>query len=143
MDGDCQDGDTERTVLRIFGIFLTKEYGYGQCSYTRVVTEDKVHCSLVIGKARIAPTKVVTILELTAAVVSSAVSSMFKEELELKINQEYFWTDSLKMKPKEFISSFPVKYKESEKQQTQHNSTISRLTKTQRITPPTASRCQS
>ena len=47
-------------------------------------------------KARVAPAKVVTIprLELTAAVVSSAVSKMVKEELELKIDQEYFWTDS-------------------------------------------------
>ncbi|XP_067380798.1 uncharacterized protein [Channa argus] len=70
--------------------------GYGQCSYIRVVSEDKVHCSLVIGKARVAPTKVVTIprLELTAAVVSAVISSMLKEELELKIDQEYFWTDS-------------------------------------------------
>lgn len=71
-------------------------YGYGQCSYIRVVSEDTVHCSLIIGKARVAPTKVVTIprLELTAAVVSAAVSSMLKEELELKVDQEYFWTDS-------------------------------------------------
>lgn len=70
--------------------------GYGQCSYIRVVSEDKVHCSLVISKARVAPTKVVIIqrLELTAAVVSTAVSGMLKEELELKIDQEYFWTDS-------------------------------------------------
>ncbi|KAK2887882.1 hypothetical protein Q8A73_019330 [Channa argus] len=70
--------------------------GYGQCSYIRVVSEDKVHCFLVIGKARVAPTKVVTIprLELTAAVVSAVISSMLKEELELKIDQEYFWTDS-------------------------------------------------
>lgn len=55
-----------------------------------------MHCSLVIGKARVAPTKIVTIprLELMAAVVSSAISCMLKEELELKIDQEYFWTDS-------------------------------------------------
>lgn len=60
------------------------------------MSEDTVHCSLIIGKARVAPTKVVTIprLELTAAVVSAAVSSMLKEELELKVDQEYFWTDS-------------------------------------------------
>ncbi|KAJ8369824.1 hypothetical protein SKAU_G00098520 [Synaphobranchus kaupii] len=70
--------------------------GYGQCSYVRVVSEEKVHCSFILGKARVAPTKVFTIprLELTAAVVSSAVSRMLKEELELKIDQEYFWTDS-------------------------------------------------
>lgn len=49
-----------------------------------------------MGKARVAPTKVVTIprLELTAAVISVAVSSMLKEELELRVDEEYFWTDS-------------------------------------------------
>lgn len=70
--------------------------GYGQCSYIRLVGEDKVHCSLIMGKSRVAPTKVVTIprLELTAAVISAAVSNVLKQELELKIDTEYFWTDS-------------------------------------------------
>ena len=70
--------------------------GYGQCSYLRLVSEDKVHCTLIMGKARVAPTKIVTIprLELTAAVISAAVSNMLKEELELKVDREYFWTDS-------------------------------------------------
>lgn len=49
-----------------------------------------------MGKARVAPTKVVTIprLELTAGVISDAVSKMLKEELGLKTDEEYFWTDS-------------------------------------------------
>lgn len=87
-------GKVQRVELHHFSD--ASSYGYGQCSYIRVVSEDKVHCSLIIGKARVAPTKVVTIprLELTAAVVSAAVSSMLKEELELKVDQEYFWTDS-------------------------------------------------
>ncbi|XP_077978095.1 uncharacterized protein LOC144433628 [Glandiceps talaboti] len=70
--------------------------GYSQCSYLRLVGENRVHCSLVSGKARVAPTKVVTIprLELTAAVVSSNMSSMLKEELEFTVDREYFWTDS-------------------------------------------------
>lgn len=55
-----------------------------------------MHCSFVVAKARVVLTKVVTIprLELMAAVVSSVVSTMLKEELEFKIDQEYFWTDS-------------------------------------------------
>ncbi|XP_077977489.1 uncharacterized protein LOC144433051 [Glandiceps talaboti] len=70
--------------------------GYGQCSYLRLIGENKVHCSLICGKARVTPIKVVTIprLELTAAVVSSNMSSILKEELELKLVREYFWTDS-------------------------------------------------
>jgi len=70
--------------------------GYGQCSYLRVVANDKVHCALVMAKARVAPTKVVTIprLELTAAAVSAGESNLLRKELELKIDEEFFWTDS-------------------------------------------------
>ncbi|XP_013873851.1 uncharacterized protein LOC106524553, partial [Austrofundulus limnaeus] len=36
--------------------------GYGACSYIRFISDDsKVHCSLVIAKARVAPTKVISI----------------------------------------------------------------------------------
>ncbi|XP_071058697.1 uncharacterized protein [Pseudochaenichthys georgianus] len=65
--------------------------GYGQCSYVRLVGKENIHCAFVMGKARVAPTKIVTIprLELTAAVTSAAVSSMLKEELVLGyINNE-------------------------------------------------------
>lgn len=56
----------------------------------------KVHCALVIAKARVAPLKVVIILrlELTAAVLSVKVSLFLKRELNLLIDREYFWTDS-------------------------------------------------
>ncbi|KAJ8361724.1 hypothetical protein AAFF_G00429540 [Aldrovandia affinis] len=49
-----------------------------------------------MGKARVAPINVVTIprLELTAATVSAAVSKLLREELDLKIDQAFFWTDS-------------------------------------------------
>ena len=87
-------GKILRTELHHFSDASSQ--GYGQCTYIRFVGEDRVHCSLIIGKARVAPTKVVTIprLELTAAVISAAVSSMLKEELELRVDKEYFWTDS-------------------------------------------------
>lgn len=92
----CLDDPSKVQRIELHHFSDASSHGYGQCSYIQVVSEDKVHCSLVIGKARVAPTKVVTIprLELTAAVVSAAVSSMLREELELKIDQEYFWTDS-------------------------------------------------
>lgn len=55
-----------------------------------------MHCTLVMGKARVAPTKVFSIsrLELTAAADSAAVSHVLREELDLKVNEEFFWTDS-------------------------------------------------
>nr|XP_015830265.2 uncharacterized protein LOC107395402 [Nothobranchius furzeri] len=70
--------------------------GYGQCSYIRFVTDEQVHCALVMGKARVAPIKIVTIprLELTAAAVSAFVSNFLRAELERKIDEEFFWTDS-------------------------------------------------
>ncbi|XP_022523726.2 uncharacterized protein LOC111191896 [Astyanax mexicanus] len=70
---------------------------YGECTYLRAVnTNGDVHCSLVMGKARVAPTKITTIprLELSAAVVAARTSAMLRNELEIDNLQEYFWTDS-------------------------------------------------
>lgn len=55
--------------------------GYGACSYLRFQNDkDEVHCSLVLAKGRVAPSKVLSIprLELAAAVVSTKVSVMLK-----------------------------------------------------------------
>ncbi len=71
--------------------------GYGACSYLRTVTKSgEVHCTLVMGKARVAPTKVTTIprLELSAAVVATRTGDLLKRELELDGICEYYWTDS-------------------------------------------------
>ena len=71
--------------------------GYGHCSYLRVKDEEKnVQVSLVMGKSRIAPTKITTIprLELTAAVVSAKVAVMVQKELNYANLKQYFWTDS-------------------------------------------------
>ncbi len=70
---------------------------YGACSYLRYKNDkDKVHCSLVMAKARVAPTKVISVprLELCAAVTLVRMSVMLKNELEMKIDEEFFWTDS-------------------------------------------------
>lgn len=87
-------GEVLRVELHHFSD--ASSHGYGQCSYIRLVSEQQVHCTLLMGKARVAPTRIVTIprLELTAAVTSAAVSCMLKRELELKVDKEYFWTDS-------------------------------------------------
>ncbi len=72
--------------------------GYGQCSYIRLVNEDdKVHCSFVVGKARVTPLKQVTIsrLELTVATISARMSKFLRNELSYQEIEEYFWTDSM------------------------------------------------
>ena len=71
--------------------------GYGQCSYLRMINDrDEVHCALVMAKSRVTPLKLVTVprLELTAAVVSTKISSLLQKELNYQDMQEFFWTDS-------------------------------------------------
>ena len=88
-------GDTQSVELHHFSDASTN--GYGQCSYLRLKDkQDRVHCSLVMGKARVAPLKPVTIprLELTAAVISVKVSALLTQELNFSNIKEVFWTDS-------------------------------------------------
>ncbi len=71
--------------------------GYGACSYLRAVSEaGQISCSLVVGKAGVAPTKLTTIprLELSSAVTSVRNADVIKRELEIENLQEYYWTDS-------------------------------------------------
>ncbi|CAG2247208.1 unnamed protein product [Mytilus edulis] len=73
------------------------ELGYGACAYLRVVDEnDRTTCSLVMGKARLAPIKQVSIprLELSGAVTACRLYDILSDELELNINTVTFWTDS-------------------------------------------------
>ena len=71
--------------------------GYGQCSYLRMIDEHgKIHCSLVMSKARVAPRKILTIprLELMAAVTSVKIGNILKHELKYEMLEEFYWTDS-------------------------------------------------
>ena len=73
------------------------ESGYGQSSYIQLLNQSgRVHCTLLIGKSRVAPLKFVSIprLELTAATLSVKISKMLKKELDIHIDDEIFWTDS-------------------------------------------------
>ena len=56
----------------------------------------RVHCSLVMDKALVAPLKIVTIprLELTTATVSVRVATMLKEGLDYEELHEFYYTDS-------------------------------------------------
>ena len=57
---------------------------------------EEVHCSLIFGKSRVVPVKYISILrfELTAATLSVKISKMLKDELDIHISSEVFWTDS-------------------------------------------------
>ncbi len=70
--------------------------GYGAVAYLRLCDDsDHIHCSFLMGKARLAPMKIVTIprLELTAAAVSVRVGELLKSELDDNFDLKYH-TDS-------------------------------------------------
>jgi hypothetical protein len=72
--------------------------GYGIASYLRIVSQQgQVHCALIMGKTRLAPTKSSTIprLELSAAAVAVKVDGLLKRELDLELEDSAFWTDSM------------------------------------------------
>ena len=69
---------------------------YGQCSYLRLIDRNqRMHCSLIMAKARVTPIKTVTIprLELMAALISVRISAALLEELDISNVMEWFWTD--------------------------------------------------
>ncbi|XP_028408800.1 uncharacterized protein LOC114531376 [Dendronephthya gigantea] len=61
-----------------------------------VDVEERIHCSFVMGKSRLAPLKSVTIprLELLAAVVAAKLDKTIKKEIDIPIKDSFFWTDS-------------------------------------------------
>ena len=71
--------------------------GYGQATYLRQENEaGDIAVSLVMGKSRVAPSKVTTIprLELVAATVSVKVAALVKEELQIPELGDAYYTDS-------------------------------------------------
>ena len=73
------------------------QVGYGVVSYLCAVNEaGEIHCSFVMGKARVAPLKQMTIpkLELTAAAVAAKMDRLLRGELDMPLLPSTFWTDS-------------------------------------------------
>ena len=70
---------------------------YGSCCYLRLMNnQGQIHCAYVIGKARVAPIKAISIpkLKLTAAVLSVKLWLLVKKELVFLNCPAIFWTDS-------------------------------------------------
>ena len=89
-------GQTESISMHHFSD--ASEVGYGVVSYLRLVNgEGEVRCSFLMSKSRVAPIKKISIprMELTAACVAVRVDQMIKRELELPVEETFFWTDSM------------------------------------------------
>ncbi|XP_035986832.1 uncharacterized protein LOC118560169 [Fundulus heteroclitus] len=73
------------------------EEGFGTVTYL-LLQDNKghFHSSFVMGKARVAPLKPITIpcMELTAAVVASRMDKLWRQELQMDLQESVFWTDS-------------------------------------------------
>ena len=102
-------GNTQRGMIKMpadFGRVVessihdfsdASEDRYGQASYLRLVNNQGViHCVLLIRKARVSPLKYASRprLELVAAALSVKIALLLREQLDIEINMEYFWTDS-------------------------------------------------
>ncbi|XP_045463742.1 uncharacterized protein LOC123673300 [Harmonia axyridis] len=70
---------------------------YAVASYLRVLTKDEIDVTLVMARARVAPTKPISIprLELQAAVMGSRLAKTIKDTLEIKIDEVFLWSDSI------------------------------------------------
>ena len=78
-------------------IFDASEFGYGQCSYIRIVNEiGRVYCRLLLGKSRDVPKKFISVprLELNTAVLLVKRACLLKKEWKLDKIKEWFWTDN-------------------------------------------------
>ena len=86
------DGDPRQCKLQLHLFSDASVIGYGASSYLGSEYPDgRVHCAFIIGKARNAPVKFVSIprLELQAAVLATRMFKMLREELELNISRTY------------------------------------------------------
>ncbi|XP_058797666.1 uncharacterized protein LOC131667915 [Phymastichus coffea] len=87
--------DYFRTQLHVFCDASLQ--AYAAAAYLRTESHDgKVDVSLVMAKTRVAPVKPTTIprLELQAAVLGARIASTVSEELDIKISEKIFWSDS-------------------------------------------------
>ncbi|XP_046551822.1 uncharacterized protein LOC124261551 [Haliotis rubra] len=88
-------GDVLSQLLHIFSD--ASSTGYGCSAYIRLFDiNGNIHTTLLLGKARLAPLKTLTIprLELTAATVSVKIGQFLLRELDVNIDRVTYYTDS-------------------------------------------------
>ena len=74
------------------------EVAYGAVAYIKFKFKtEKDHCMFLMSKTRLAPIKTVSLprLELNAAVIGVRLYKVIIKEIDLPINEIFFWTDSM------------------------------------------------
>ena len=87
----------EDAVIELHHFSDASERAYGCCSYIRCINRiGVISTGLVISRNKVAPIKQCTIprLELQAAVLAAKMDQVLRTELDVHIDQSYFWVDS-------------------------------------------------
>ena len=87
----------EDAVVELHHFSDASERAYGCCSYIRCINRiGVISTRLVISRNKVAPIKQCTIprLELQAAVLAAKMDQVLRTELDVHIDQSYFWVDS-------------------------------------------------
>ncbi|XP_064629340.1 uncharacterized protein LOC135488626 [Lineus longissimus] len=82
--------------LHVFADASTQ--GYGIAAYVRMVnTGGQINCELLMGKARVAPLKKITIprMELTAAATAVKFGHLIIQQMDYNFHDIRYWTDSM------------------------------------------------
>lgn len=104
---------TKHVVSREIHTFVdASEDAFAAVAYMKTVHEDGVDINIIAAKTRVAPTKPLSIprLELQAAVLGIRLAATIRKELRLKIDREYYWSDSKTVLA--WIRSEPRNYKQ-------------------------------
>lgn len=88
----------ETTSAQLHHFADASENGYGTATYLFSRNhQNQVHSAFIVGKARVAPLKAITILRLehNAAAVAAKMDTMIRAELDPSLKESVFWTDSM------------------------------------------------
>lgn len=83
-----------RRELHVFGDASAN--AFAAVIYLRTIHDKGIDVTIVAGKSKVAPTKIMSIprLELQAAVLGTRLSDTVQKELRLELNQVTYWSDS-------------------------------------------------